>query len=231
MKISAFTPLVATLFVAYAYGQTGSPTGSPTGFETLEKSLPAFKSLVVELPVNVEVDASKAPGGVLVAAPADLDKVVWEVRGDQLIIKAAEGAVFEASVNLSLGGLYLERIESTEDAVIYVHHVDRKTLGLDMINGTIKLEGQVNKLQVMAEKAKVFANELISKEARVTIWDAGNVVLHTSEKLDVKATNHGKVVFSGNPGQLSRTTCNGALVVSSEELENSTAVEMVNFQL
>ncbi len=196
-------------------------------FEIREKTLPYFKSLVIDLPLNIEIDGSKTADGILVASPADIEKVSWEVKGETLIITAAKDAVFEGSLNLSLGGLDLEKIESASEAIVYMHHIQKNVLTLDLFRGSVKLEGKVNELNLMVEKARVYATDLQAKSARVNVWDQGSIMLHACETLEVEATNNGKVIFDGRP-VLKKSATNGAQVISQEEQNANKFVEYID---
>lgn len=194
-----------------------------------DKDFSKYTTLIVDLAANIEVDASLPSQGTLVAAPQDMDNISWEVKGSTLIISAREGASLAKPVNLMLGGAGLTRIESTSESVLYVHHFSESHLNLDMFKGTLKLEGRVDNLMVMAEKGKVFGSGLEAKKVDVKVWDEGSVVVNAVESLKIEATDNGRVIYNGAPSKLKKTTCGSATIMSQEELQQQKEVEYINF--
>ncbi len=199
------------------------------GYVAQERDFGHYTTLIIDLRVNIEVDGSQPSHGMIVASKADLENIKWEILGEALIISAKDGKVIEGPINLMLGGPALARVESTFESIIYMHDLDNKNLDLDILKGTVKLEGRVANLNVRAEKGKVYASSLESKNASVSVWDDGSVVVHATESLEVEATNSGKVIYSGRPLHLMKSATDGAIIISEDALQQREPVEYVNF--
>jgi hypothetical protein len=195
----------------------------------LERDFGTYTSLIVDLPANIEVDASKPSHGTLVTSHEDFNKIKWEVDGEALIISLKEGESLAGPVNFVLGGPALAKIESTFESIIYLHHFEGQRLDLDILKGSVKLEGIVEQLKVMAEKGRVYGSGMEATDADVKVWDEGSVVVHATESLQVEATNNGKVIYSGSPGRVVSQASNGGVIKSEESLQQQGDVEYVNF--
>ncbi|CAD5270841.1 MULTISPECIES: GIN domain-containing protein [unclassified Imperialibacter] len=194
-----------------------------------EKDFGHYTSLVVDVQANIEVDASQPSHGTLVVSEADFENLKWELLGETLIISAKEGKSLAGPINLKLGSPNLARIESTHESIIYMHHVNGESLSLDLLKGTVKLEGKVENLHVMAEKGRLYGSGLESKSAEVRIWDEGSVVIHATESLEIEATNNGRVIYNGSPSKVTKSTSSGGVIMSEEALQQQREVEYVNF--
>lgn len=215
--------------MAFATFWSLTASAQSAGYAVQDKDFGKFTTLIVDLAANIEVDASLPSQGTLVASPHDMESISWEVKGSTLIIAAKEGATVNGPVNLILGGAGLARIESTSESVLYVHHLSETHLDLDMLKGTLKLEGRVDNLMVMAEKGKVFGSGLEAKKVEVKVWDEGSVVVNALESLKIEATDNGKVIYNGAPSKIKKNTCGAATIMSQEELQRQKEVEHINF--
>lgn len=196
-------------------------------YEAKGKDFSSYTSLVVDVPANIEIDSSQPPSGKIVASAQDLANVHWEVKNGELTI-SAKGEI-KGPLHITLGGPALARVESTSESVIYLHHLQTQRLQIDMLKGSIKIEGHTEVLLVMAETGKVYGSGLEAKRAEVKIWDGGSVLVNATDMLDIEATNNGKVLYHGSPQRLTKTTATGGQIFSQEGLNQQTHVEYVNF--
>lgn len=217
---------LSTLAVAFLF-LTAALQAQTMDYIAQNKAFSSYSSLVVDVPANVEIDTRQPSSGNIVGSEQDLANIRWEVKNGELTI-SAEGEI-KGPLHITLGGSALARIESTSESIIYLHHLQSQRLQLDMLRGSIKMEGQTEELVVMAETGKVYGSGLEAKRAEVKIWDEGSVLVNATDMLEIEATNRGKVLYHGSPLRVTKTTGTGGQIISQEELNQQTRVEYVNF--
>jgi hypothetical protein len=221
--------LLSAFFIGVSLLSAAPSMSQSNHYVAHEKDFGHYTSLIVDVQANIEVDASQPSHGTLVVSEADFENLKWELTGETLIISAKEGKSVAGPINLKLGSPNLARIESTQESIIYMHHVNGENLSLNLLKGTIKLEGKVESLHVMAEKGRLYGSGLESKSAEVLIWDEGSVVIHATDSLEIEATNNGRVIYNGSPSKMIKNTGSGGVIMSEEALQQQREVEYVNF--
>jgi hypothetical protein len=216
-----------SIFATVFLFSTAALKAQTVDYVAQNKDFCSYTSLVVDVSANIEIDIRQSSSGKIVGSEHDLANIRWEVKNGELTISAK--AEIKGPLHITLGGAALTRIESTSESIIYLHHLQSQRLQLDMLKGSIKMEGHTEELVVMAETGKVYGSGLEAKRAEVKIWDGGSVLVNATDILEIEATNNGKVLYHGSPLRVTKTTGTGGQIISQEELNQQTHVEYVNF--
>jgi hypothetical protein len=173
----------------------------------------------------------------ITASPAELPKLVTEVRGGTLFIGRREGGpafslrppVFRltmrkltaiqthssgsvASRGLSADSLRIQ-ISSSGGAAIEALSAGSLEVQLSS-SGSLKLAGSVERQDVrLSSSGSYSAGSLESRTARVRVSSSGSATLRVSDSLEASLTSSGGVRYYGNPPQVNaEVTSSGRLV-------------------
>ncbi|AHM59878.1 hypothetical protein D770_08075 [Flammeovirgaceae bacterium 311] len=204
---------------------------------TENRSHTGFTKLSVAVPADVRL--TKGPFKVQLEGD-DLDEIITEVKGDQLVIKrkndkwnffgnnsdsveihismpALEGVSLSGSGKLESNDQF-----SASHMKLHVSGSGRVRLNVAAEklethisgSGNIETRGTANTLDAhISGSGKVNAQELRAGEAEVHISGSGNCSVHADNKLDAHISGSGNVNYTGSPATVNaRTSGSGKII-------------------
>lgn len=135
--------------------------------------------LEMNLYASVRVDLTAASEGITITTDSNIiSQINTEVLSGKLRLTQLDWIQPSQDIKITINVPQLESILVDVHETVEVVGVKKETLSLTAILGKIKAQGSVNTLQVNAESGIVDATNVVAKEAIVSIWDDGKVIVN-----------------------------------------------------
>ncbi len=190
-----------------AAASTGLMAGCRLGMSgpvrTETRKVGAFEAVELDGAGSIELTVGKPPSLEVSAVEQALPQVHTNVRGGVLHIDTTP-LHGRGKVHVRASTPSLHRIEVSGAAKVKAVGISGGRLETVIEGaGSIELHGNVDRTEVTVKGAgSVHAEDLVAKEAAVSIQGAGDVRVHATETLDANIAGAGRIRYAGHPKQV-----------------------------
>lgn len=193
--------LLGLLLVPFTQLKAQQPVRGNGKMVEQTRPLKLFTSLRVDFPAKVVVDCGSMPGITIRTDANCMPHVVTQQRGKQL--EVLQGRWIEPSkpVEVVLGTAFLSQLESSGYSSITINGLETPLLALKVDVGTVRLEGEVDQLQVETESGQIDASECPAKSIRLKAKEDAIFQVQAASGARIEANMpdpDSKLVLTGN---------------------------------
>ncbi len=172
--------------------------------EEQDRKMPAFDSINVRGPFDLEIDAGRAPSLKITGDPHLFDRITTEVVDGRLnIVFKSENKNIQLKnlphIHVTLPTLRQLMEEGAGQTVLT--NIDSKRLDINYKGaGRLAASGKVQDLSLEARGVgEVDVKDLIAQDANVDFEGVGNVRIYASRRLDLLVSGMGDLTYYGKP--------------------------------
>lgn len=206
-----FLIIIVSLFLSGCSAPTVKGSGN-----AIEESRDINYVSKVEINGNFKVDIVCGETNSLKIEAEDniLPFIETKVEDEKITIKTKEKITNLREIRITLTIHTLEELESEGKSTISVKSINSDELDIEMDGeGEIVLEGKADDLDISIDgDGKLFAKDLQSKNAYVTLYGEGKAEVYARKALKAKVKGEGVIDYWGDPEDISIDTAKGGAV-------------------
>ncbi|MFI5173138.1 MAG: head GIN domain-containing protein [Chitinophagales bacterium] len=231
-----FVILIATGFVLQSFakkGETGIVNGNTVG---------EFKTLTVEGCMDVVFTQGPATEARFEGDERLIDNIVFEKKGDELIVKFKDKKAECSStksvkiylsspavenINLAGSGDITSTNEINNNVSFAIDLAGSGNIDIDLSasslsadiagSGNITVDGRTNKVDIdIAGSGDFMGNKFVVSEAEIDIAGSGNAYINTSGNISASIAGSGDVLYTGNPAKIKKDIAGSGKVKAAQ---------------
>jgi len=219
---------IIAIFCFFAFAFTANAQVKGNG-NIVTKILPLenFDAIKIDLTTDLYVDL-EGKNTISITTDENLIELIdRKVRGNALLLDQKEWIAPTQRVVVRISASQLNQINCGAHSLVKIDGLNQEKFKVKANVGRIFLSGQVAKLQVENEVAKVDASELTVAEAKISISSWGSVIANVTELIDTDIDKSAQLVLVREPENYR----GDAKEVFSKNLKEPENVNWINFKI
>lgn len=180
-----------------------------------------LEELEIGLYANIIVDVAGKEGMTITADNNLFKHIDAEVVDGKLNLSQLKWIQPSVEMIIKIGAPNLNWIQNGTNNDIEINNVSKNNFAVSALNGTIRLNGKVETLNVNAENGTVDASKVKCNTVNLNIWGDGKGIVAPIELLNAKLSNSAVLELKSKPNKIKGNI--------KEALSNNSAVSEIRY--